>query len=120
VKFIETTNHFHNDVLVSIQHKDRPWYGVSYSMARPALGHTGGRTNVGYLAAAFMRICDNCQHYHDAVIHIAKMGREAIKGARFSKTMVRQAARAVWRHPKYTQGLRDLHGLYMMAMKGMG
>ena len=116
--FIETTNMFVNDVELSVTHKARPWKGVSYSMAAP--GRNGGRLNVGYLAATYMRVCDNTQYNHDAVLRMAKIGREARLGAGFTRQMVREAARKVWRHERYGGRVRGLERLYGVAMKGLG
>lgn len=67
-----------------------------------------------------MRVLDNTQHNHDATLQIANMGREAIKGARFTKSMVRNAMRTVRRHERYQGRLEGLEKLYEVAMKGLG
>ena len=73
-----------------------------------------------YLAAGYMRVFDNTQFNHDAVLRMAKMGREAIKGAGFNRSMVRRAARAVGRHERYKGRMGGLERLYEVAMKGLG
>jgi hypothetical protein len=104
--------------MVNTTHKSRPWQEVSYSIAAP--GRDGGKANVGYLAAGFMRVLDNTQLNHDGVLQIANMGREAIEGASFTKTMVRNAWRTVQRHERYKESLGGLERLYEIAMKGLG
>jgi hypothetical protein len=109
---------FVNDTLVNVSHKTRPWKGSSFAIAAP--GRDNGKANVGYLAAGYMRVFDNTQFDHDAVMRMAKMGREAIKGAGFKRSMVRRAARAVGRHERYRERIEGLEKLYGIAMKGLG
>ena len=63
-----------------------------------------------------MRVADNCRRDYEAGFAMAEMAREARDGAGHSRTMVRQAARAVVTHPRYRERWRLMKTTFWGAL----
>ena len=102
IEFIETRSHFVADTCVVIEHKHRPWAGVSYRLGQPVVCDLQ-RSHVGQLVGGLMRVADNCQYAGDKMWAAAQLAREARDGAGYSASLVNKSVRSFATHRRYRE-----------------